>query len=204
MSFLVLSVVLAATTSQAPAASADEDKLANFVLQRGWYVGADFGTFISIGNTNGVSHLQPYLALRVGRDITNNFSLQLSGSAGYVADNPISTYDDPAKTPSGTSVVSYDLLNLTAEAVYALRVTSRFAIEPRVGVGVSRINPLPTDPNNPDTLVRRENLVVVGGMNFTYLTLLTDFSAGISANAYILPSHGIVGLGIAFTVRYTF
>jgi hypothetical protein len=201
---LLLSIVLAASTPVQQAPSAEEDKLANFVLQRGWYVGADFGTFVSIGNTKGISSVQPYLALRVGRDLTDNLSLQLSGSAGYVSDNPLSSYDDPIKTPSGTSVTSYDLLNLTAEAVYALRVTSRFAIEPRAGAGVSRINPLPTDPNNPGVLVRRENLVVVGGVGFTYLTLLTDFSAGISTNAYVLPSPGIFGLGIAFTVRYTF
>jgi len=203
VTFLFLSLALAATAPNA-APIEEEDKLANFVLQRGLYVGADFGTFITIGNVKGVSNLQPYIGLRLGYDLSDNFSLQLSGSAGYVADNPISDYDDPGKTPSGTSVTSYDLLNLTAEAVYALRITSRFALEPKAGVGVSRINPLPTDPNNPDVLVRRENLVIVGGLGFTYLTLLTDFSAGLSANGYILPNPGIFGLGVAFTVRYTF
>jgi hypothetical protein len=206
---LWLTLALVATTpTGAPAAAddhqADEGQLANFRLQRGWYVGADFGTFFTIGDTKGISNVQPYLALRLGYDLTDNFSLQLTGSAGYVSNNPLSVYDEPDKTPNGTSVTSYDLLNLTAEAVYALRVTSRFAIEPKAGIGVSRINPLPTDPKNSGVLLRRENLVIVGGVNFNYLTLLTDFSAGISANAYVLPSPGIVGLGLAVTLRYTF
>lgn len=198
MILAVALVVLGAT------ADADEDRLANFVLQRGVYVGADFGTFITIGGANGVSNLQPFVGLRLGYDLTDNLSLQLSGTAGYVSGNPISDYDDPAVTPNGTAVTSYDLLNFTGEVVYALRVTERFAIEPKVGLGFSRINPLPTDPDNPELLVSRGNLVIDAGLGLTYLTLLSDFSAGVSATAYILPKPGVVGLATAFTVRYTF
>jgi hypothetical protein len=197
---LLSAAVLAA---QAPE-TADDDKLANFVLQRGLYVGADFGTFVSLGDTAGISNLQPYVALHLGYDLTNNLSLQATASAAYVAENPISDLDDPSVTPGGTGVTSYDMLNLTGELIYALRVTQRFAIEPKVGAGFSRINPLPTDPDNPDLLLRRMNLALVGGVGFTYLTLLTDFSAGIAATFLVLPGPGIVGLGTSFSVRYTF
>ena len=196
----VTAVALGATTPQAP----EDDKLANFVLQRGVYVGADFGTFVSLGGVNGVSNLQPYVALHLGYDLSDNLSLQASASAAYVAENPISDFDDPVVTPGGTVVTSYDLLNLTGELVYALRVTQRFAIEPKVGAGLSRINPLPTDPDDPTLLVPRMNLALVGGLGFTYLTLLTDFSAGIAATLLVLPGPGIVGVGTSFSVRYTF
>lgn len=201
---MLLVLLTAATLSAGPSDKADDDKLANFVLQRGLYVGADFGTFISLGDTKGVSNVQPYVALRIGYDLSKSLSLQATASAGYVAENPISDFDNPDITPNGTGVTSYDLLNLTGELVYALRLTERFAIEPKVGAGFSRINPLPTDPKNSDLLVRRMNLALIGGVSFTYLTLLTDFSAGISATFLMLPTPGIVGLGTAFTVRYTF
>jgi hypothetical protein len=197
-------IALAVVLALAAPADDDEGKLARFVLQRGLYVGADFGTFVTLGDTKGISNLQPFIGLRIGYDLSDNLSLQLTGSAAYVADNPISDYDDPATTPDGTGVTSYDLLNATADLVYALRITERFAIEPKVGAGVSRINPLPTDPDDPTLLVSRANLVIDAGLGFTYLTLLSDFSAGLSATAYIVPRPGIVGLATAFTVRYTF
>ena len=201
---MVLALLTAAVLRVAAPAAPEDDKLANFVLQRGLYVAADFGTFVSLGDTNGVSNLQPYVALHLGYDLTDNLSLQASASAAYVAENPISPYDDPAVTPGGTAVTSYDLLNLTGELVYALRVTQRFAIEPKVGAGFSRINPLPTDPDDPTAYVPRMNLALVGGLGLTYLTLLTDFSAGIAATFLVLPGPGIVGVGTSFSVRYTF
>lgn len=201
---MILALALLALGASSPEVDADDGRLANFTLQRGFYVGADFGTFITIGGANGVSNLQPFVGLRLGYDLTDNLSLQLTGSAAYVADNPISDYDDPAVTPEGTAVTSYDLLSMTGEVVYALRVTERFAIEPKLGAGVSRINPLPTDPDDPTLLVSRANLLIDAGLGFTYLTLLSDFSAGLSATAYIVPKPGIVGLATAFTVRYTF
>lgn len=201
---MLLLLLTAATIQAAAPDGADDDKLANFTLQRGLYVGADFGTFISLGDTAGVSNLQPYVALHLGYDLSNNLSLQATASAAYVAENPISDLDDPAVTPGGTGVTSYDLLNVTGELVYALRLTQRFALEPKVGAGFSRINPLPTDPDNPEFLVKRMNLALVGGLGFTYLTLLTDFSAGIAATFLVLPGPGIVGLGTSFSVRYTF
>ncbi len=197
---LLTAVALAAVAAQAP----EDDTLANFVLQRGLYVGADFGTFVSLGNTNGISNLQPYVALHLGYDLSDNLSLQASASAAYVAENPISDFDDPAVTPAGAAVTSYDLLSLTGDLVYALRVTQRFAIEPKVGAGFSRINPLPTDPDDPTLTVPRMNLALVGGLGLTYLTLLTDFSAGIAATVLVLPGPGVVGLGTSFSVRYTF
>ncbi|MEZ0312589.1 MAG: adventurous gliding motility protein CglE [Myxococcota bacterium] len=201
---MVLALLTAAVLRVAAPSAPEDDKLANFVLQRGLYVAADFGTFVSLGDTNGVSNLQPYVALHLGYDLTDNLSLQASASAAYVAENPISPYDDPAVTPGGTAVTSYDLLNLTGELVYALRVTQRFAIEPKVGAGFSRINPLPTDPDDPTAYVPRMNLALVGGLGLTYLTLLTDFSAGIAATFLVLPGPGIVGVGTSFSVRYTF
>ncbi|MBC7793515.1 MAG: adventurous gliding motility protein CglE [Clostridia bacterium] len=201
---MILTLTLLAVGASVDSARADDGRLANFVLQRGLYVGADFGTFMTFGDTKGVSNLQPFVGLRLGYDLTDNLSLQLTGSAAYVADNPLSDYDDPSKTPDGTGVTSYDLLNVTGEIVYAVRVTERFAIEPKLGTGLSRINPLPTDPNNPALLVSRGNFLIDAGFGFTYLTLLSDFSAGLSATAYIVPKPGIVGLATTFTVRYTF
>lgn len=200
---LVTVALLSAGSPDAAPAEAD-DTLGNFVLQRGLYVGADLGTFISLGGVNGVSNIQPYVALHLGYDLTDNLSLQATGSAAYIAENPISDFDDPSVTPGGTAVTSYDLLSLTGELVYALRVTQRFAIEPKIGAGFSRINPLPTDPDDPTLLVPRMNLALVGGLGLTYLTLLTDISAGIAATFVVLPGPGIVGLGTSLQVRYTF
>ncbi len=200
---LITAALLTAGSAEAPPPAAD-DELSSFVLQRGVYVSADLGTFITLGGVNGVSSLQPYVALHLGYDLTDNLSLQATGSAGYVAENPISDFDDPSVTPGGTAITSYDLLNLTGELVYALRVTQRFAIEPKVGAGFSRINPLPTDPDDPSLLVPRMNLALVGGLGLTYLTLLTDISAGIAATFVVLPGPGIVGLGTSFSLRYTF
>ena len=176
----------------------DEDQLAVFVLDRGLYFASEVGVFINLGGLNGNSNLQPFISTTLGIDIDEIFSGQFVVSQGYVSQNPLTEADLNPQT--GT--LDYSLTSFTLEAVAAARV-SRFAAEVNLGAGLTRINPQLHASDF--TRLAGWSPHVVGGVDFKYLTLLTDFSAGISLNAiYVLMQPSILGLSASGVLRYTF
>ena len=184
----------------------ESDQLAVFVLDRGIYMSSDVGVFVTVGGQNGYSNLQPYLALKAGIDLGDMFSVQLAISTAYVSQNPVTEFDIPGNT-LGRQIANFDMLNIGFEGVIAFRPTSRFAIEPRVGGGLTRLAPELTDPNAPSRVdgMSPWTAHAVGGVDFKYLTLLTDFTAGVSTNVHLVfGPEPIIGISGAFLVRYTF
>ncbi|MFC1609339.1 adventurous gliding motility protein CglE [Myxococcota bacterium] len=193
---------------ETPAASEEElpqigeDQLAVFVLQRGFYFSGDLGVFMTFGGTRGYSNIQPYVAVKAGFDINDYLSVQAAFSSGYSSGNPLSN-NDAGLGLGGQEVVNYNLFNLGAEVVGAIRPSTRFAIEPKAGGGLTRINPTPHDPNDPNSFVSGFAPHVVAGVDLKYLTLLTDFSAGMSLTGYFIIGPNIPAVSIGFVVRYT-
>jgi hypothetical protein len=184
-----------------------EDQLAVFVLNRGFYANGDLGVFLTLGGVRGYSNVQPYVALKAGFDVGNYVSVQLALASGYSSGNALSQNDAPGA--GGNETVNYGLFMIGAEVVGAIRPTARFAIEPRVGGGVARIDPQPTDPNIDLRATDAKSVPglapqVGGGIDFKYLTLLTDFSAGLSLGGYFVIGPNIPAVSIAGSVRYTF
>ena len=184
-----------------------EDRLAVFELDRGWYMSSDLGFLISLGNLQGYSNLQPFVSLRAGYDLSDELSIQGVLSMGYISQNPISEYDLPGNF-QGRQIDSFDLTNMGVEAVYALRPMSRLAIEPKLGAGLTLISPALTDISAPDPTNGLAPISphVAAGVDFKYLTLMTDFTAGVSLNSYFImvPGAPIFAISGAFVVRYTF
>ena len=180
-----------------------EDQLAVFSLHRGLFFSSDVGIFLTFGGLNGMSNVQPYLALKGGYDIDDSLSVALVMSSGYSSGNPLSERDLPGM--GGREVVSYGLFNVGGEVSYAIRPNNRFAIEPKIGGGMSNITPVPTDPDSPsDDPIPSTMPHVMGGVDFKYLTLLTDFTAGLSLSGYYVIGGNIPALAAAFVVRYTY
>ncbi len=188
----------------------EDDRLAVFKLQRGLYFSSDLGVFLAFGGYKqtgakaNVSKLQPYLSFKAGFDLSDFLSVQASVASGYVSGSAMSE----AELLSGSrAVFNYSLLNLGGEVVAAIRPTERFAIEPKLGGGITRLNPQPTDPDSsPTSLAALPEWTphVSAGLDLKYLTLLTDFTAGVSLSGYYLPAASVMGVGIGFVVRYTF
>lgn len=172
-----------------------EDQLAVFELERGAYFATDLGVFITLGGVQGNSNVQPFMSIKLGHDIGDYVSVQASFAAGYSAGNPVSEEDIRV---ASEATANYELLNMGVEVVGAIRPSPRFAIEPKVGGGVTRITPKMASTDAP------MKPHVVGGVDFKYLTLLTDFTAGITVNAYYVPGPNILGIGTGAVVRYTF
>ena len=178
-------------------------QLGIFVLQRGFYFSSDVGLFMSLGGENGYSEVQPYVAIKIGFDVNDTFSLELKLSHAYVSNNPISAHDRTNATV-GERASSFGLVGIGGGLVVALRPTARFAIEPNVGGGVTHLYPPLTDPNNPLTTLGSFAPHVMGGVDLKYLTLLTDFSAGLSLAGMYVIGPNIPGVSASFVVRYTF
>jgi hypothetical protein len=191
-----------AATDTAPPNIGGEDQLAVFVLHRGFFFSSDLGVFMTLGGYRGYSNVQPYLSLKAGFDINDALSVQAYVAHGYSSGNPISAMDLPES--GGQSTVSYGLLNFGGELVYAIRPTERFAIEPRIGGGLTRIYPTLTSPSDPGATLSPSSPHVGGGIDFKYLTLLTDFTAGVSLTGYYIIGPQIPAAAAAFVVRYTF
>jgi hypothetical protein len=182
----------------------EEDQLAVFVLQRGFYASADLGMFMTFGGTRGYSNIQPFVAVKLGFDINDMLSVQLALSNGYSSGNPLSD-NDAGLGLADQEVIDYSLFGMGAEVVLALRPTPRFAIEPKVGGGLTRIHPTPHDPNDPTLFVGGFAPHAAAGVDFKYLTLLTDFTAGVSLTGYMVFSQKLIpAASAAFVVRYTF
>jgi hypothetical protein len=179
-----------------------QDQLAVFKLQRGFYFSSDLGVFLTFGGVNGNSNVQPYLSMKAGIDLGDFASIQASLSHGYSSGNPLSRAELP--TEGGQGTINYGLMSIGGELVLALRPTSRFAIEPKIGGGLTFIYPQLTDPANPSNALSKSAPHVSGGLDFKYLTLLTDFTAGLSFTGYYILGPNIPALGTAFVVRYTF
>jgi len=168
----------------------DSDQLAVFVLDRGFYFSSDVGVLINLGGVNKHSNVQPFISTTIGYDVNEYLSGQVYLSQGYVSQNPLAEEDR-----YGTA--DYSLTNMGGEVVGAWRPTARFAMEGSLGAGLTRLNPLVSNygawaPH------------VVGGMDFKYLTLLTDFTAGIAINGYMVLNPRILAISTAAVVRYTF
>ena len=191
-----------------PNAQIGEDRLANFELDRGWYLSSDVGVLISLGNQAGYSNLQPFVSVRGGYDLSDMFSVQGSISMGYISQNPISAYDDPSTPESytGKKIASYDMTMFAVEGLASFRPTQRIAIEPKLGAGLTLLSPTPTDTANPCTDCGMSPLAphAMAGVDIKYLTLLTDFSAGVSLNSYFVIGPNVLAVSGAFLVRYTF
>ena len=185
-----------------------EDRLANFELDRGWYLSSDVGVLISLGNQAGYSNLQPFVSIRGGYDLDDMFSVQTSISMGYISQNPISAYDDPSTVESytGKKIASYDMTMFAVEGLASFRPTERIALEPKIGAGLTLLSPTPTDMNNPCTDCGMSPIAphAMAGLDIKYLTLLTDFSAGVSMNGYFVIGPNVLAVSGAFLVRYTF
>jgi hypothetical protein len=181
-----------------------EDKLQEFVLERGFYFSGDLGVFMTVGGVKGLSNVQPFMALQAGFDVNKFLSVQAALSTGYVSGNPVSANDDPVVNPGGATTTNYGLISVGGEVVLAVRPTERIALEPKVGGGITFVNPEITDPNDPNATLGSSTPHVVGGVDFKYLTLLTDFTAGISVAGYYLLTPAVLGVSTAFVVRYTF
>lgn len=191
-----------------PNAQIGEDRLAHFELDRGWYLSSDVGVLISLGGQAGYSNLQPFVSVRAGYDLSDMFSVQTSVSMGYISQNPISAYDDPSTVESfsGKKIASYDMTMFAVEGLASFRPTERIAIEPKLGAGLTLLSPTPTDTANPcsDCGMSALNPHAMAGVDIKYLTLLTDFSAGVSLNTYFVIGPNILAVSGAFLVRYTF
>lgn len=188
----------------APSEASVEGKLAIFELERGLYVASDLGVFLTFGGVNGVSNVQPYLGLKVGHDLGDYFGVQLALAAGYASGNPVSENDVAGAGVGGREIEDYSLLSASVEGVAAWRPTERFAVEPKLGAGITRIYPALTSPQDPTATLNPVAPQVGGGIDLKYLTLLTDFSAGISLTAYYVIGPNIPALGTGAVVRYTF
>ncbi len=179
-----------------------EDQLAVFKLNRGFYFSSDLGLFMTLGGFRGYSNVQPYLSLTAGFDLNEFISLQAYMSHGYSSGNPISVNDTP--NAGGQVTTSYGMLNGGAGVVFALRPTERFALEPKVGGGITKIYPQLTDPNDPGATLSPTAPHLSFGLDLKYLTLLTDFTAGVSLTGYYVLGPNIPAAAAAFVVRYTF
>ena len=202
---------LAATAGEATQAQlpqiGDRDQLAVFQLQRGSYVATQLGMFATVTGTHRPSLPQPFLALSVGRDLGDTLSLQLTTSWGYSVGNPASANNDPTQLPADLARqanVSYEMLNAGVEIVAALRPTQRFAIEPKLGLGVTRLDPALRSASDRNVVLGVWQNHLLGGIELKYLTLLTHFSAGVAFNGIYVTGVKVVGVGTAASVRYTF
>lgn len=174
------------------------DQLAVFVLQRGIYVTTNLGAFFTFGGKRGYSNIQPYMAIKAGVDLNNWLSVQLAGATGFSSGNAINNSNQP-----GVGITSYSMFNLGAEVVGSFRPTERFAIEPVLGGGMTRINPALYSSIDGKTYSAYTGHIN-GGVELKYLTLLTDFSAGASLMGYYIFGVNVPAMSIAFTLRYTF
>lgn len=179
-----------------------EGRLAVFELQRGFYLSSDLGVFMTFGGTQSHSNAQPFLSVKAGFDIGDDLSVQVALSAGYSSGNPISENDLPGA--GGREVAAFGLFNAGAELVAAIRPRERLAIEPKIGGGLTVLSPVPTDPSNIDASVGPTHPHISGGVDLKYLTLLTDFTAGVSLTGYFIVGPNIRAGAAAFDVRYTF
>ena len=180
----------------------DEDQLAVFVLDRGFYFASDLGVLINVGGTRGNSNVQPFMSIILGYDVDEIFSGEMYFSQGYVSQNPLTSNDDPASGSGGNMTADYSLTNVGVAAVAAWRPTARFAIEGNAGGGVTRLNPLLTTANLGSHPAWAPHLGA--GLDLKYLTLLTDFSAGLSLNGFFVIKPQIIAVSAAAVVRYTF
>lgn len=182
-----------------------EDQLAIFVLQRGFYFASGLGVFMTMGGTRGYSNIQPYMTIKGGFDISDLMSVQLAVASGYASGNPISRND--LFGAGGQEAENYGLFNAGLEVVGALRVGEQFAFEFTVGGGVSRIYPALTSPSDISTVLPTNAPYVTATLlEFKYLTLLTDFTAGIAVPVYVVfAGNTMITSGAACAVvRYTF
>jgi len=186
----------------------DEDQLALFVLDRGYYFTSDMGVFINFGGTRGNSNLQPFTSIAFGRDFGEYYSLQFTASQGYVSQNPLTANDDASQTSTGNMTADYSLSSFTLDNILAIRPSARFAIELSAGPGVTRLNPDLTAANATAANAGSQPswaFHMVEGIDLKYLTLLTDFTAGISLNLFtVFVKPVIVGVSASAAVRYTF
>ena len=183
-----------------------KDQLAVFHLQRGFYFSSDMGVFMTFLGQRNYSNIQPYVAVHAGYDLGNYVGLQMTLATGYSAGNPASASDDPRnpRTAGRNPSVNYSLFNMTGDLVAAFRPWERLSIEPKVGGGVTRMFPALGNPRDPSQKLSPYAPLIVGGVDIKYLTLLTDFSAGLALNTYYVLGPNVLAASVGGVVRYTF
>ncbi len=176
------------------------ESLGVFVLDRGFYFSSDMGVFFTFGGFSGYSNVQPFVSVKGGFDISEWMSIQLAVLGGYSSGNPASEFD--VTSPNSLQTRSYSILSVGPELVFALRPWPRVAVEPRVGGGVSSLYP---QISKDDLGGAYSNFLphVSAGVDIKYLTLLTNFTAGISLTFEYIIGPSVPALGAGFVVRYT-
>lgn len=173
-------------------------------MQRGFYVSSDVGFFLTLAGYRGYSNLQPYIGFNVGYDLTRWLSMQVAVGNGFNSGNGPSAEDSPIRdgNPNLSAINNFSATNVGVLAVGNIVPLERMALEFKLGGGVSRLAPLPRslDPDKESGWYGH----VAGGIAVKYLTLLTDFTAGLDITFYYILPAGIPGLAISPTVRYTF
>lgn len=178
-----------------------EDRLQVFVLDRGFYFTSDLGVFFTFGGARGYSNVQPFLSLKAGFDINDWLSAQLVVSSGYASGNPANEFD--AVGSGSLQTRSFSLTSIGPELVYAYRPTQRIAIEPRLGGGVTYVYPQISRSDSTENAYSNFLPHISGGVDVKYLTLLTNFTAGISTTFEYIIGPNVPALGVGFVVRYT-
>lgn len=199
-------VAPAAAESRAPAAGpgtppdASEGRLQVFVLDRGFYFSSDLGVFFTFGGVRGYSNVQPFMSVKAGFDVTDLVSVQLAIIGGFASENPVSSLE--VQSPNSLQTRSYSLLSFGPEIVFAFRPTPRIALEPRVGGGITHVYPQISRDSQGGAY---SNLLphISFGLDAKYLTLLTNFTAGLSLTFEYILGPNVPALGAGFVVRYT-
>ena len=172
-----------------------EDQLAHFVLDRGFYITGDLGMFLSFAGQRAHSNVQPHVAIRAGYDFSNMFSVEGVLGTSYVSQNPVPY----------SATRDFGLITFGAQGVVAFRPTDRFAIEPKLGAGMALLSPGPTAETY-DLVPSSSSFAGYGlvGVDLKYLTLLTDFTAGLALDGYFILGPNIPAVSASLAVRYTF
>ncbi len=188
---------------EARAEQGERGKLvAEVKVQRGFYIATDIGFFLTFAGERGHSNLQPYIGFNLGYDFNKWLSLQLSVANGFDSNNAVGPQDDKNKFSNG--IPSCQLTNLGLQLVGMFMPHERVGLELKLGGGTTRISPLPRslrkDPNQESGWQGH----IAAGFGVKYITLLTDFTAGLDISFYLVLPAKIPALAITPTVRYTF
>ncbi len=176
--------------------------VAEVKVQRGFYLATDIGFFLTFGGERGHSNLQPYIGFNMGYDFNKWLSLQLSAANGFNSNNAVGPNDNKENNYNG--ITSYQLTNLGLQLVGMFMPHERVGLELKVGGGTTRISPLPRSLRSDVNQETAWQGHIAAGVGVKYITLLTDFTAGLDVSFYFVLPAKVPALAITPTVRYTF
>ena len=188
---------------EAKAEKGERGKLvAEVKVQRGFYIATDIGFFLTFAGQRGHSNVQPYIGFNLGYDFNKWLSLQLSVANGFNSNNAPGQQDNRSTFPN--AIPSYQLTNLGLQLVGMFMPHERVGLELKLGGGTSRISPLPRSLRKEPNQESGWQGHIAAGFGVKYITLLTDFTAGLDISFYFVLPAKIPALAITPTVRYTF